>query len=112
MKHSIAPQRLRPVFDDDSLIANAGMLPAMLLLQAVGIRELANRRLTLGSPAANPNRSDKLATLVCSSFVGGDCIDDADVLRSGDTARVLGFKVKAPSTLGTFLRGFKWHNVG
>ena len=33
------------------------------------------------------------------------------MLRSGDTARILGLEVKAPSTLGTFLRAFRWHNV-
>jgi hypothetical protein len=37
---------------------------------------------------------------------GGDCIDDADVLRTGQTAQVLGHRVMAPSTLGTFLRAF------
>ena len=111
MKHSIAPQRLTVVFDDDSLIANAGMLPAVLLLQDLDLGQLTQARLTLGDRAANPNRSDKLLSLICSSLAGGDCIDDADVLRAGDTARILGFRVKAPSTLGTFLRAFKWHNV-
>ena len=77
----------------------------------LGVGELADARLSLGSPAANPNRADKLLTLISSSLAGGDCIDDADILRSGDTARILGFKVKAPSTLGTFLRAFRWHNV-
>ena len=47
-------------------------------------------------------------TLVASALVGGDCIDDADVLRAGRTARVLGCVVKAPSTLGIFLRSFRW----
>ena len=47
-------------------------------------------------------------TLVASALAGGDCIDDADVLRAGRTARVLGCVVKAPSTLGTFLRSFRW----
>ena len=42
---------------------------------------------------------------------GGDCIDDADALRSGSTGRVLGCVVKAPSTLGTFLRSFRWGHV-
>ena len=65
----------------------------------------------LGDPAGNPNRADKLLSLICSSIAGGDCIEDADVLRSGDTARILGFRAKAPSTLGTFLRSFRWHNV-
>ncbi len=78
------------------------MLPAVLLLQGLGIGDLAATKLILGNPAANPNCADKLLTLICSSLTGGDCIDDADVLRAGDTARILGFKVKAPSTLGTF----------
>ena len=50
-------------------------------------------------------------TLVASALAGGDCIDDADVLRAGGTARVLGFTAKAPSTLGTFLRSFRWGHV-
>ena len=87
------------------------MLPAVLLLQALDVGPLIKERLTLGDRAANPNRADKLLSLICSSLAGGDCIDDADVLRAGDTARILGFKVKAPSTLGTFLRAFRWHNV-
>ena len=37
---------------------------------------------------------------------GGDCIDDADALRSGSTERVLGCVVKAPSTLGSFRWGY------
>lgn len=111
MKHSIAPQRLNVAFDDDSLIANAGLLPATLLLDRLAVGELADRRLILASPAAGPNPGDKLSTLICSSLVGGDCIDDAEVLRTGDTGRILGFKIKAPSTLGTFLRSFRWHNV-
>ena len=41
-------------------------------------------------------------------LAGGDCIDDADELRAGQTGQVLGCVVKAPSTLGTFLRSFRW----
>ena len=50
-------------------------------------------------------------TLVASALAGGDCIDDADVLRTGGTACTLGSVVKAPSTLGTFLRSFRWGHV-
>ena len=50
-------------------------------------------------------------TLVASALTGGDCIDAADALRSGGTARELGCVVKAPSTLGTFLRNFLWGHV-
>ena len=50
-------------------------------------------------------------TLVASALAGGDCIDDADVLRTGGTAGTIGCVVKAPSTLGTFLRSFRWGHV-
>ena len=50
-------------------------------------------------------------TLVASALAGGDCIDDADVLRTGGTASTLVGTVKAPSTLGTFLRSFRWGHV-
>ena len=55
-------------------------------------------------------------TLVASALAGGDCIDDADVLRTGGTAGAIGGVVKAPatkapSTLGTFLRSFRWGHV-
>ena len=57
------------------------------------------------------NAGDKLLTLVASALAGGDCIDDADVLRAGGTEQALGCTVKAPSTLGTFLRSFRWGHV-
>ena len=50
-------------------------------------------------------------TLVASALAGGDCIDDADALRTGRTAGTLGVTVKTPSTLGTFLRSFRWGHV-
>src|SRR5450756_2571227 len=46
-----------------------------------------------------------------SALAGGDCIDDANALRAGGTERILGFSVKAASTLGTFLRSFRWGHV-
>ena len=52
-----------------------------------------------------------MLTLVASALAGGDCIDDADALRAGGTVGVLGCVVKAPSTLGTFLRSFRGGHV-
>ena len=52
-----------------------------------------------------------MLTLVASALAGGDCIDDADALRAGRTSSVLGCMAKAPSTLGTFLRSFRWGHV-
>jgi len=50
-------------------------------------------------------------TLIHALVAGGDCIDDAEVLRTGSTAAVLGHRVMAPSTLGTFLRSFTFGHV-
>ena len=52
-----------------------------------------------------------MMTLVASALAGGDCIDDADALRAGGTVGVLDCMVKAPSTLGIFLRSFRWGHV-
>ena len=105
------PDRIRIAFDDPRLVANAGlMLPATLALH-LGLGELVDRHLDLGDTLGRANTGDKLMTLVASALAGGDCIDDADALRSGGTASVLGCVVKAPSTLGTFLRSFRWGHV-
>ena len=105
------PDRIRVAFDDHRLVANAGLLlPAGLALR-LGLGELVNKHVDLGDAPGRANTGDKLMTLVASALAGGDCIDDADVLRSGSTGRVLGCVVKAPSTLGTFLRSFRWGHV-
>ena len=71
---------------------------------------LVDRHVDLGDAPGQANGTDKLLTLVASALAGGDCIDDADALRAGGTEQVLGLgcAVKAPSTLGTFLRSFRW----
>ena len=74
-----------------------------------GILELVRQRLDSdGDAPGRANTGDKMMTLVASALAGGGCIDDADVLRTGGTACTLGGTVKAPSTLGTFLRSFRW----
>ena len=105
------PDRIQIAFDDHRLVANAGLLlPATLALR-LGLGELADQHVDLGAALGRVNPGDKLMTLVASALAGGDCIDDADALRSGSTGRVLGCVVKAPSTLGTFLRSFRWGHV-
>ena len=86
------------------------ILPATLALR-LGLPQLLRKHLDLGGAPGRANTGDKMMTLVASALAGGDCIDDADVLRAGGTARVLGFTAKAPSTLGTFLRSFRWGHV-
>ena len=93
------PDRIRIAFDDHRLVANAGLLLPATLAQHLGLRELVDRHLDPGGAPGPANTGDKLLTLVASALAGGDCIDDADALRAGGTAGVLGCVVKAPSTL-------------
>ena len=105
------PDRIYVAFDDHRLVANAGLLlPAGLVLR-LGLAQLVDKHVDLGDAPGRANPGDKLLTLVASALAGGDCIDDADALRAGGTAGVLGCVIKAPSTLGTFLRSFRWGHV-
>ncbi|MCY4392929.1 MAG: transposase, partial [Chloroflexi bacterium] len=106
-----SPDRIQIAFDDDRLVDHAGLLLPATLAERLGLRDLTDAHLDLGAAAGRAHAGDKLLTLVASALAGGDCIDDADALRSGGTERVLGCTVKAPSTLGTFLRSFRWGHV-
>ena len=105
------PDRIQIAFDDHRLVANAGLLLPVTLAQRLGLSQLVDRHVDLGRAPGRANTGDKMMTLVASALAGGDCIDDADALRAGGTDRVLGCVIKAPSTLGTFLRSFRWGHV-
>ncbi len=113
------PDRIQITFDDHRLVNNAGLILPTTLAQHLGLPQLVDRHLDLGQAPGRANTGDKMMTLVASALAGGDCIDDADVLRTGGTACTLGGMVKAPSTpppsrgqaLGTFLRSFRWGHV-
>lgn len=99
------------VFDDERAVANAGVMLPALLAGRLGLEALVEECVDLGDRpgAANPGR--KVMTLCSAMALGADCIDDCDVLRSGQTGAVLGHRVAAPSTLGTFLRAFTFGHV-
>ena len=105
------PDRIQIAFDDHRLVANAGLLLPATLVHHLGLSQLVQERLNLGNAPGRANTGDKVMTLVASALAGGDCIDDADALRTGGTACTLGGTVKAPSTPGTFLRSFRWGHV-
>ena len=102
------PDRIRIAFDDHRLVANAGLILPATLVRRLGLPELVHNHLDLGRAPGRANTGDKMMTLVASALAGGDCIDEADALRAGGTVGVLGCVVKASSTLGTFLRSFRW----
>jgi hypothetical protein len=96
---------LHVAFDDPRAVASAGLLLPATLAERLGIEAATNELVHLGD-SAGAHAGAKLLTLVHGMLVGGDCIDDVDVLRCGATASVLGHRVLAPSTVGTFLRAF------
>ena len=105
------PDRIEIAFDDRRPVANAGLILPVTLAHRLGLSELVDRNVDLGDALGRANAGDKMLPLVASALASGDCIDDADALRAGETARVLGCAVKAPSTLRTFLRSFRWGPV-
>ena len=109
------PDGIHIAFDDHRLVNNAGLILPDTLAQHLGLPQLVQECLDLGDAPGRANTGDKMLTLVASALAGGDCIDDADVLRTGGTASALGCVVKAPSTpgtfLGIFLRSFRWGHV-
>ena len=77
------PDRIRIAFDDRRLVANAGLLLPATLARHLGLPELVDHHLDLGDAPGRANTGDKLMTLVASALAGGECIDAADVLRTG-----------------------------
>ena len=100
------------VFNEPGLISDAGLLLTATLADRLGLEELVNESVWLPygtAGAALPGR--KVMTLVHGMIAGADSIDGMDVLRAGSTQMVLGHRVMAPSTLGTFLRAFSFGHV-
>lgn len=99
------------VFDDERAVANAGVILPALLAGRLGIERLVDAHVDLGERPGAANPGCKVMSMVSAMALGADCIEDCDVLRSGQTAAVLGHRVVAPSTLGTFLRAFTFGHV-
>jgi hypothetical protein len=103
---------VRVAFDEPRLVSDAGLLLTATLADRLGIEQLVNESVWLGyrvPGAALPGR--KVMSLVHGMLAGADSIDDMNVLRAGSTGLVLGHRVMAPSTLGTFLRAFTFGHV-
>lgn len=96
-----ASHGLQPVFDDPNLVSAAGLPAVLNLAERAGLTGLLDEDLSVPVPGARV----KTRTLLAGMLAGADDIDGMDVLRAGSTAAVLD-GVRAPSTLGTFLRAF------
>jgi hypothetical protein len=104
----VAPVRAAR-FDDPGLVSCAGLLPVMVLARRAGLTGLANRHLTVPG-GAGVAAGAKVSGLVAGMVAGADSIADMDLLRHGGMSRLF-TGVRAPSTLGTFLRAFRFGHV-
>ena len=108
MSSSHSLDAIEVTFDDERLVADAGLVLPATLAQHLGLRGLFDSHVDLGDAAGRANVGAKAMTVIHSALAGGDSIDDCDALRAGSTGAVLGHAVLAPSTVGSFLRSFTW----
>jgi hypothetical protein len=111
VRAGVVLNRLAVEFDDERAVANAGLLLPASLAGRLGIEQLVNETVDLSGRAGGSGPGRKVLTLCHAMLLGADSIEDCDVLRSGRTRLVLGHELRAPSTLGTFLRAFSFGHV-
>jgi hypothetical protein len=103
------PAKTHASFDDPNLVSRAGLVPVMALAERCGLTDLVCEHVRI-SAKCGVNADLKAGCLVAGMAAGADSIDDMDVLRHGAMADLFG-GLRAPSTLGSFLRSFTWGNV-
>ena len=96
-------------FDDPNLVSCAGLAPVLELAQRAGLHELVTEHVRIDKPGGG-NAVLKVLALVAGMIAGADSIDDMGLLRHGAMRRLFA-GVRAPSTLGTFLRTFTFGHV-
>ena len=106
--HDLA--RVTASFDDASLVPSAGLLAPAILAQRLDLAGLIDRHVDLGDRPGAANRGTKALTLLGAMLAGGDSIDDCELMRTAGLP-VLFPGYRAPLTIGTYLRAFRWHNV-
>ena len=103
--------RIEVSFDDPNLVANAGLLLIATLADRLDLESLIDVTVKLGGRVGGARPGRKVLTLTHAMIAGATHIDHANMLRAGSTAAVLGHRVMAPSTIGTFLRAFTFGHV-
>jgi hypothetical protein len=109
MRLSHGSSALSATFDDPDLVSVAGLAPVVALAQSCGLGDLVADKLTLKAKGG-VNAQLKVPALVAGMVAGADSIDDMDLLRHGGMDRLFA-GIRAPSTLGTFLRSFTFGHV-
>jgi hypothetical protein len=103
--------RVEVIFDDETLVADAGLIVAATLMNRLDLEALIDEKVRLVDRVGGARPGRKVLTLVAAILRDASHIDHANRLRAGSTHKVLPFRVMAPSTLGTFLRAFTFGHV-
>jgi Transposase DDE domain group 1 len=112
MQSSHAVTAIDVAFDDPNLVADAGLVPVLALAEQIGLPDLVAEHVVIEAAAnsAGANPAAKVMSLVAGMVAGADSIEDVDRLRHAGTDLLFG-GVRAPSTLGSFLRAFTHGHV-
>ena len=105
--HELA--KIHATFDDPRLVSRAGLIPVMALAERAGLGDLVAEHVRPGR-RCGVNAQVKIGCLVAGMIGGADSIEDMDLLRHGAMPALFG-GIRAPSTLGSFLRAFTWGNA-
>jgi hypothetical protein len=109
MQASHGLSRVSVSFDEPNLVSHAGLVPVAELAQRLRVGERIDETVTL-SGTAGANSGAKALTVIGSVLAGGDCIDDVNLLRAGALPELFD-GVRAPSTVGSWLRALRWGHV-
>ena len=109
MRLSHGSPALSATFDDPNLVSAGGLAPVLALAARCRLGGLVADKLTLKDPGG-VNAALKVPALVAGMIAGADSIADMDLLRHGGMGRLF-TGIRAPSTLGTFLRAFTFGHV-
>jgi hypothetical protein len=90
-------------------VRRAGLTPVLALAARRGLAALVADRVHIAAKGG-VNAAAKIMALVAGMVAGADSINDMDLLRHGGMGRLF-IDVRAPSTLGTFLRLFTFGHV-
>ncbi|MFG1977557.1 IS1380 family transposase, partial [Nonomuraea fuscirosea] len=109
MRFSHAADKTYAIFDDEHVISYGGLAPALRLAERAGLERVVGEHVAL-TAAEGANAPAKVTSIVAGMASGADSIDDLDALRHGGMDKLFD-GIRAPSTLGSFLRAFTWGNV-
>jgi hypothetical protein len=107
LSHSFS--EVSAVFDDPNLVSCGGLVPVLALAQRCGLEDLVAGTLTLKAKGG-VNAHVKVPGVVAGMIAGADSITDLGLLRHGGMGRLF-TGIRAPSTMGTFLRAFTFGHV-